>query len=839
MFGRSSSRARERIRVRASLAALAAAISGVALAAAPAAAQQPLKVVQLGDSYSAGNGAGDYWGPKGCYRSSSNWAEKYLDTLRATHNVTFVNRACSGGVLANLSTDNKKEEFLVPVWVAGDVDKDSAAARQALDRSEACRTDWIGDERYDVVADRAAYSATAGSTQVWFRCTRYMEAQWEAVGRDTDLVLFSIGGNDVHFADIVAQCFAIGLRDPDTCREKIDAAKDGIGDVGVRIESFLRALKLRMRPDAKIVLKSYPYLEKDENLKLQKYFGIPGFTDYEVGREIRELGDLGDLAQSTAVDAVNAEGGAQVHFLDTVKDHFAGHEPDGRVLHRNDDRWLHEFDSLIKMEWYHYNTQGHTEIAWLLGQHGNFGAGSPAAGGGSVDITFVIDTTGSMGSAINSVKAAATQLVNDVSARTTSARFALVDYRDFPQRTGASYDYPAKLDQDFTSSASTINSAIQGLSLGYGGDWPETMYSGIDTAFDLNWRPGVKKMVVVLADAPPLSPEPYTGLTGTDIILKSLSIDPVEVHYVDISGYTNGSDPEAAEVARRTNGGIYRTSPSLAATEIAKAIDVSLDRPYAWAAGPYVGKVGETFTLDGSGSYGISGAIVKWEWDVNSDGVYDLTSAVPRTVHTYTAPYRGLITLRVTDSTGRSALATTIANATTDGDEVPDADDNCDGVDNHGQEDYDGDGAGDACDPTPGWPTVDKEGVSDNGGGGGEEPPAPDPDGNSVPGAVDEFRDPHLNFDSRIESAEDVADYFGIQHAGGRLQAQLIGLPKDYDLVVTDTVGTVLHQSSHSGLRAERIAESLPKGRYLVGVLPRAGEFDADRSYTLNITPLG
>ncbi|OLE23036.1 MAG: hypothetical protein AUG44_23220 [Actinobacteria bacterium 13_1_20CM_3_71_11] len=39
---------------------------------------RPIKIVQIGDSYSAGNGARDYYGPRGCYRSHSNWAERYV-----------------------------------------------------------------------------------------------------------------------------------------------------------------------------------------------------------------------------------------------------------------------------------------------------------------------------------------------------------------------------------------------------------------------------------------------------------------------------------------------------------------------------------------------------------------------------------------------------------------------------------------------------------------------------------------------------------------------------------------------------------------------------------------
>ena len=181
----------------------------VAAEAAP-----PLKVVQIGDSYSAGNGAGNYYGPKDCYRSSSNWAERYLDTLRATYNVKFVNRACSGGVIDNL-TDRRRDGLEARERVrprARSSRRTIPARAMRSTRAATARRDYRDDEAYSVTPEYASHES--GGTLVSFECARYMEPQIDAVGQDTDIVLLTIGGNDVDFSDIVKQCFVVGARRP-------------------------------------------------------------------------------------------------------------------------------------------------------------------------------------------------------------------------------------------------------------------------------------------------------------------------------------------------------------------------------------------------------------------------------------------------------------------------------------------------------------------------------------------------------------------------------------------------------------------------------------------------
>ena len=70
-----------------------------------------LSVVQLGDSFSAGNGAGSYYGAAWCERSAKNWGQNFVESASSLGiDVTYVNRACSGGVLEDIFAPGTVEE---------------------------------------------------------------------------------------------------------------------------------------------------------------------------------------------------------------------------------------------------------------------------------------------------------------------------------------------------------------------------------------------------------------------------------------------------------------------------------------------------------------------------------------------------------------------------------------------------------------------------------------------------------------------------------------------------------------------------------------------------------
>ena len=141
-----------------------------------------------------------------------------------------------------------------------------------------------------------------------------------------------------------------------------------------------------------------------------------------------------------------------------------------------------------------------------------------------LDYVFLIDTTGSMGGHIDSVKSNAknlieTKLLNGA----RDCRVAVVDYRDFKEHTGDSNDYEYKVRCEFTTDAATAISAINSLSADGGGDGPESVYSGIHACIEGNgakiggWRQNAIKTIMVLGDAPPHDPEPVTGYTAADV----------------------------------------------------------------------------------------------------------------------------------------------------------------------------------------------------------------------------------------------------------------------------------------------------------------------------------
>lgn len=282
-----------------------------------------------------------------------------------------------------------------------------------------------------------------------------------------------------------------------------------------------------------------------------------------------------------------------------------------------------------------------------------------------IDLVFVIDTTGSMFDDIAAVKSSATQIINDVHARfrvdgAVDARIAVMDYRDFPTPPyGGSGDYPFHDVQRFTSNPATAVSGIQALRLGFGGDLPESVFSGLMHAIQSpslgSWRgEGVSKVIILMGDAPGHNPEPFTGFTTNTVITAAENEDPVVIFPVAIGNFNTA---QFQAIATGTAGQLIRAAnASTIVSALQSAIGAIARTPVAEAGGPYTGVVGVPVALSAAGSFDPDGTIVRYEWDWESDGTYDTTTVEPTVSHTWTAPFTGRVRLRVVDNEGLTSL---------------------------------------------------------------------------------------------------------------------------------------------------------------------------------------
>jgi hypothetical protein len=126
---------------------------------------------------------------------------------------------------------------------------------------------------------------------------------------------------------------------------------------------------------------------------------------------------------------------------------------------------------------------------------------SSAAAKPSVEVAFVLDTTGSMGGLIEGAKrkiwSIATAIVD--SNPDADIRMGLVAYRDIGD------DYVTRTF-DLTTDIQDLYANLLELKARGGGDWPESVNEALDvTVNKLHWTPSgdVKRIVFLVGDAPP------------------------------------------------------------------------------------------------------------------------------------------------------------------------------------------------------------------------------------------------------------------------------------------------------------------------------------------------
>lgn len=280
-------------------AALLGSRGDTALAATLAAPVDGTRYLAIGDSYAAGegvrpfeSGSGNATKQDGCHRSTRGYAH----LLRFTSPVALDDRACSGAVIASLTTSTQTHHG-VP-------------------------------NRYGV---QLGNSPTA------------------ALGKDLGLVTISIGGNDAGFAKVLqfcaetSHCVDQPFRDGLTLRQWATQQLPGIV---TRAEALYRQVR-DGAPNARVVVLGYPHLFPE---------GRPsgGATCQLVarayGRDERDFVRTTSSLFNTSLESAAVDAG--VDFLQT-KWLFAGHEECGPL-----GDWVNSFRAQDLGASFHPNAQG-------------------------------------------------------------------------------------------------------------------------------------------------------------------------------------------------------------------------------------------------------------------------------------------------------------------------------------------------------------------------------------------------------------------------------------------------------------------------------------------------
>lgn len=343
---------------------------GLLAAAPPVAAGGPANdsrgaatttVVQLGDSYSAGNGTGTYT-EKSCWRSPLSYGAQVSESIGAT----YVNVACSGGVVRDILEPRALGDTF-PRTRTYTIDPGEHADPWAEWERRATEDDLCGvpaqpDMYYSFtvtgkVAVGMAHTATA-------QCQLMTEPQVNAVSPKTDHVFLTVGGNDLGFSNIVVQCLVV--RDPAGCRSVIDDANARLPQMRDAAVAALRVVHERSRGQAQVHLLTYPFLLNTDT------YGIPEVApSYDAGKALHDLQVVGDAAQASIVRELNATTpGSDFHVVDTVKAAWGGHAHglDPHVAADNSQAWLVPVlaPGRERPEWVHPTLTGWTATAGAL-----------------------------------------------------------------------------------------------------------------------------------------------------------------------------------------------------------------------------------------------------------------------------------------------------------------------------------------------------------------------------------------------------------------------------------------------------------------------------------------
>lgn len=221
-----------------------------------------------------------------------------------------------------------------------------------------------------------------------------------------------------------------------------------------------------------------------------------------------------------------------------------------------------------------------------------------AAPGPRLEVAFVLDATGSMGSWIDAARRRISSIAEDLSTGSPAPeiRFALVSYRD----KGDAYVVRV---QDFDPSLDKMKRALNTTHADGGGDYPEAVLEAMEAGIQqLDWTvddPGVVKLLYLVGDAPA---QRYADSPDEELLLSAALQRGIVIHSIACGSMSSGGQTFFERVARLSEGRAFRLADPHAARAASGGAPVvsaagasgtaSLEAAVSGSARAYSGAVG-------------------------------------------------------------------------------------------------------------------------------------------------------------------------------------------------------------------------------------------------------
>ena len=173
-----------------------------------------------------------------------------------------------------------------------------------------------------------------------------------------------------------------------------------------------------------------------------------------------------------------------------------------------------------------------------------------------LEVMLVYDATDSMEPALFGLRRRFHKISHCLKARVPGVRMGLVAYRDSKKYDMQEFTYQVKLVCPLTDELSKVRTLLLSQKVTGGGDIPEAVHEGLQTAMKkAGWSVNARKIIVLMGDAPPHKQDDglnrlYTMVQNWRTSAKGL------VHTIDTTGYGKHMR-EFKEIARHGGGSSF------------------------------------------------------------------------------------------------------------------------------------------------------------------------------------------------------------------------------------------------------------------------------------------